>query len=162
MEKEIKEWLHNAFYDLFNSEDNEIIDRSLREECINHRFACHLENNKPVNFSLYYIDMEYDKNCSDSKYIELNGVKAAIRPDILIHRRIDDPSDNLIAFECKKESLTKEDKDKLKQLKLDGYNYKYCIAVQYMPRKKYFYISFPENEFKKIKINKQDCDLNNL
>lgn len=158
MNEIIKSWIEQSLRDLFRSNDNRLIERKLKEECINHRFAFYLERNRPDQYAEYYIDLEYDKNASEKKSISLNGVPKYIRPDILIHRRTDNIHDNLIALECKKGYLTPNDKNKLKGLKGNGYNYQICLGISYQPLKEYFLIYKHENRFKNPShIGKYKC-----
>ena len=160
MEAIVKKWIEKSLFDLFHSNDTELIDRKLKEECINHRLAYYLEKNRPEQFSLYYIDLEYDKKNLVNKYISYKGEKKHIRPDIVIHRRTSSLSDNLIAFECKKNYLNINDKLKLISLLGNEYNYQACIGLSYQPNKPYFLIYEGVNEFQKpIRIMKDLCKL---
>ena len=151
MEEIIKKWILNSLKDLFECDDINLIDRELKEECINHRLAVYLERNKPEEYCGYYIDLEYNKNCNSEKAIIYLNVPKYIRPDILIHKRLEDINDNLVAFECKKGYLNKNDKIKLRGLKKDGYNYRVCIGISYQPNKDYFLLYSDVNNFKKPK-----------
>lgn len=156
----IKEWIETSLRDLFTSNDLELINRELKEECINHRLAFYLEKNKPPQYSHYYIDLEYNKNAAYEKSIDINGITKFIRPDILVHKRTDDIHDNLIAFECKKRYLNANDKEKLISLLGNGYNYQVCLGVSYQPLKEYFLIYKQNNLFRKpIQIKKTLCTI---
>lgn len=151
-------WIQSSLQCLFQGSDNILINSNLKEECINHRFALYLEMNKPEIFSEYYVDVEYDKNCSNEKYIIAHGQRKLIRPDIIIHKRNDNHEDNLIAFECKKKYLNKNDRDKLIALSVKGYNYKKCFGISYLPNRDYF--RFYENgKDTGRNITKGDCKI---
>lgn len=160
MEAIIKQWIEISLGELFNSNDIQLIDRKLKEECINHRLAFYLERNKPNIYSAYYVDLEYNKNNRDEKSIQFQGAKKFIRPDIIIHLRNDDITDNLIAFECKKLHLNSNDKAKLKGLLGNGYNYKVCLGISYQPNRNYFLVYESNRGFNKPRqIWKNQCQL---
>ncbi len=47
-----------------------IIENALKEECINHRFANHLESVfEPIMSEYFTVDIEYDKSLKDLKEI---------------------------------------------------------------------------------------------
>jgi hypothetical protein len=119
MQPVIQNWIEQSLRNLFANEAS-LIDRKLKEECINHRFAVYLEKHKPQEYTDYVVDLEYDKDFSNSKQISINGVPTSIRPDILIHQRENNSNGNLIAFECKKHYLTVHDKQKLRGLLGNG------------------------------------------
>ena len=80
----IKEWLEISLKSLF-LQDKELIDRKLKEECINHRLAYYLEKYKPEAYANYFVDIEYDKNGNDRKALKADGSSQFIRLDILVH-----------------------------------------------------------------------------
>ena len=156
----IKNWLKKSLRELFNSSDIELINRKLKEECINHRLAYYLEKYKPQQYSAYYVDLEYNKNNIDEKAVLVQGVPKHIRPDILIHRRTEDVHDNLIAFECKKAYLNANDKAKLRGLLCNGYNYQICLGISYQPNKDIFLIYENDREFNNPRhVGKNQCQL---
>ncbi len=63
------DWLKSSLNDLIE-QDVKIIERKLKEECINHRLALYLELNRPTDYSGPVIDIEYDKNYDQKKHIE--------------------------------------------------------------------------------------------
>jgi Holliday junction resolvase len=135
--------------------DNKIIERKLKEECINHRLALYIQGNLPICLSWVMVDVEYDKNYDKPKEIEgSNGEKYKIRPDILVHKR-EDNYNNMIAIECKKRHLNKLDKIKLKKLLEPPYSYKLSLGISYQPKKKYFLFYVPmQNNFKIFHFDK--------
>jgi len=121
--------------------DNELIDRNLKEEAINHKLAMYLE--KYFNASnleglignpTISVDIEYNKNGDRCKYTSIDSNRRMI-PDILIHERGENDN-NLVAIECKKVYLNKKDKEKLKGYKKEPYCYKHSIAIEYKPKNK--------------------------
>jgi hypothetical protein len=156
MRPDIQNWIEQSLRDLFEN-DTSLIDRKLKEECINHRFAVYLGKNRPSQYSQYYVDLEYDKNAYNAKEIEVSGSRIRIRPDILIHRRMDDIADNLVAFECKKSYLSKNDKEKLRGLLGNSFNYQVCLGISYLPGDHDFLIYRQGNSFGRPKrCNKLD------
>jgi hypothetical protein len=90
---QLKELLRICILNIFYK-DSLLLDRAVREECINHRLAFYIETNFSLiihDDMLYSVDIEYNKNVSRSeKEIELdNGLVIPIRPDIIIHQRQD-------------------------------------------------------------------------
>jgi len=137
-----KRILHLLEYSLKNliENDNELIDRNLKEESINHKLAMYLEKyiteskiNILESFPKLSVDIEYNKNNEKCKYA-INSNKRMI-PDILIHERKTNDN-NLVAIECKKIHLNKEDKEKLKNYKKEPYFYEHSIAIEYKPKNK--------------------------
>jgi hypothetical protein len=122
--------------------DSLLLDRIVREECINHRLAFYFENlfSNIIHDDMFYtVDVEYNKNLSKSeKEIELDDTTIIpIRPDIIIHKRQDN-CNNLIAVEAKLRSLRNHDILKLEKLLRPPYNYKYAVGIKYNPNRPYF------------------------
>ena len=143
----IKEILSNAIKTLF-LEDSRIIFRKLKEEAINHRLAVYIENELKQCLDLSYlnVDLEYNKNYdSDKDIIRTDGQIKKIRPDILVHQR-ENNYNNKIAFECKINSLSKYDKEKLIALRKAPYNYENAIGIVYKPEKDYFFLYCVNND----------------
>ncbi len=115
--------------------DQYIIENALREECINHRFANHLESVfKSIVPEYFTVDIEYDKSLEDLKEIyDENGKVLRIRPDITIHER-NTHNHNLIAIEAKKGYMTKHDRTKIKALLSVPYKYSLGCFVSYLPK----------------------------
>ncbi len=138
MIKIIKEALNELYL-----HDKSIINRAVREEAINHKFALYLETILNQNSDLYYnIDIEYNKNDESLKKVVINAREREIRPDIIVHVR--GPNDNnLIAFQCKKKynkTTHKEDLDKIEGLLNEPYNYKFGCSIHYLPNEPFFKI----------------------
>lgn len=140
--------------------DIALINRKLKEECINHCFAKYIEQEirKCCPSNRYSIDLEYDKNYEDPKQMTYSDGKIySIRPDIIVHRR--ERNDfNEIYIECKKPYLTKDDKEKLLQAKKNPFLYKFSIGICYLPRKKYMllYIANENSSFTRYKFDKKE------
>jgi hypothetical protein len=122
--------------------DSDLLERKVREECVNHRLAFYIEAiyEKIVKDDrLHCIDLEYNKNVGpdDKKVKDENGNEISIRPDIIVHKR-ESNNDNLIAIEAKYESNSKHDILKLSRLLDAPYNYSYSVAINYNPGKNYF------------------------
>lgn len=129
MEDSIK-WVKDSLEDFFKK-NSELIEKNLKEECINHQFACSLERHRPQAFSGYSVDVEYDKRGSDDKKMieDKTNKEVCIRPDIIVHSRGNDV--NVLAIECKKTYLVKKDKEKLKKLSNQPYSYRTVLGIGY-------------------------------
>lgn len=117
------------------SEDAKVLNRELHETTINHRFAYYLEKNiQETNLSFYKVDIEYNRFYYNSK--KLNTVEGiiSVRPDILIHTRVDDNVDqqHYLAIEAKKANITQHDTNKVKGFITDeNYNYLFGLTISY-------------------------------
>jgi len=89
--KSIKTLIEKALKELIRR-DIGLIHRKAREECIDHRLACYLEQflSEYKCGIEYNVDLEYNKNYNDPKKIIIDENKniKAIRPDIIIHKRV--------------------------------------------------------------------------
>jgi len=168
MEDDIKNWLRDAFL-LFFKENKKIITSNLKEECLNHRLACCFEKTAPKKYSSYYVDVEYDKRIDlkyDEKSIAEKGLKiddedTKVRPDIVIHRRTCNTSENLIVIECKKKRRNPYDVEKLNAFRHDWrYLYKYGLAVVYRPKMDgdKFKLKINDSEYVSINYDLSDWD----
>lgn len=156
----LREILHHALKTLFDKEAR-IIFRKLKEEAINHRLAVYLDNGiRDTQYSFLSVDLEYNKNYDkDKEIIGSDGKSHRIRPDILIHQR-EDNHNNKIALECKIESLSVNDREKLLRLKEKPYSYENCIGIVYKPDKEYFFIyHVQDNQIIKSKKEKKKFEL---
>ena len=110
--KSIKTLIERALKELIGR-DIDLIHRKVREECINHRLACYLEQflSEYKCGIEYSVDLEYNKTIDENKNIK------AIRPDIIIHER-ETNANNLIVFEIKKNYTDRHDLKKIKGLLL--------------------------------------------
>lgn len=138
--EQIRELIEASLIEI-NHRDYLLLNRHVREECINHRLAFYFEIlfSQIIHDDMHYVvDLEYNKNLSVSdKEVEILGNPVAIRPDIIIHKRIDH-GDNLLAVEAKLNSLLLHDINKLKRLLSPPYNYRFTAAVLYHPNRTYF------------------------
>lgn len=139
--------------------DAGLIHRKVKEECINHRLACYLEQFLNEESSIpYNVDLEYDKNYNDPKKIIIDENKnlKAIRPDIIIHIRETNHS-NLIAFEIKKGYTNQHDLKKIKGgLLKRPYNYKYGCLISYLPTRTYIKVKLLSNQGQNMEVFKVD------
>lgn len=120
--------------------DLELIDRRVKEEAINHRFAFYFETLLRRNFQnrLLSFDLEYNKNYFDEKeIIDENGERIRFRPDFIVHRRMSN-NNNLVVFELKKGYPNKKDKRTIRGVLNDPFNYRFSVLLSYLPGKKYF------------------------
>ncbi len=124
--------------------DSVLLERRVREECVNHRLAFYMEaiyEEIARDERFYCVDLEYNKNVGrDDKGIKDEyGKDINIRPDIIVHKR-ESNEDNLIAVEAKHETISKHDLLKLSRLLEDPYNYKYAVAISYYPERNHFLV----------------------
>lgn len=124
--------------------DKVLLNRRVKEECINHRLArflelCYTEVFHDEFPAYLEIDLEYNKNVSQGpKMLELeDGSFISIRPDVIVHDRSTNSS-NILAVEAKLGSLRIGDRLKLSGLVREPYNYLFSLGVSYLPEKNYF------------------------
>lgn len=116
------------------SEDARILNRELHEVAINHRLAVYIEREiqKLPHLQHYKVDIEYNRYYEEEKRAE--GVEGAIRPDILVHTRMNrnyDPQ-HLIVIEAKKHIISRDDDAKVRALMNDPkYNYMFGFTISY-------------------------------
>ena len=80
-------------------------DQKLYEVCINHRLAVYIECHLKSCGYEYYVDIEYNKNNYRPKKLMINGNEEEVRPDIIVHTRIenhDNLDKNYLIIELKK------------------------------------------------------------
>ena len=156
---EVKELLELSLRSLYEY-DKILLDRSIKEECINHRFAIYLENHFKNSNKIYNVDVEYNRNVTTRKLIFLedfpNDRKVfnkkiilldkenfkEVIPDIIIHERGSN-SNNYLCIEAKKVyNNSKKDRDinKLIGLLNEPFYYKFACLVEYLPNQDYFYV----------------------
>lgn len=117
---------------LFIDKDKEeLLKVDIYESTISHRIAVYLEGLFPD----YDIDCEYNKNLLGDKK-NVNGKK--IRPDILIHKRLNNDA-NCVVIEIKKNGikskLAQADIKKLKDCMIGTLNYNLGVFVGVVKRK---------------------------
>jgi hypothetical protein len=118
--------------------DIRLIEKELKEECINHKLAIYLSNFlRSIDHGVRYdIDLEYNKKIDGDKEVSICGKIINIRPDILIHQR--GFHNNLLVIEAKKDYPSPHDKNKIKGLMCnENYNYTFGCLISYHPKKKY-------------------------
>ena len=156
---EVKELLELSLKSLYKF-DKILLDRSIKEECINHRFAIYLENHFKNNNKIFSVDVEYNRNVTSRELIyseifpndrkvfnkkiilsDIENYKEVI-PDIIIHERGSNRN-NYLCIEAKKVyNRTTEERDieKLIGLLNEPFNYKFACLVEYLPNQDYFYV----------------------
>lgn len=113
----------------FLKNEKDMIERDISERtlCGSLMKYLHEEKNKTV-YKKYYVDVEYNRNCHESKKIKHSqGNISTINCDLIFHSRGNiKEKDNLIALEMKKSNARSEakekDKERLKSLTSDSYN----------------------------------------
>jgi hypothetical protein len=77
-----------------SSKKERLLNRELHETTLNHRFAFYLENGLiKENVKNYHVDIEYNRNFSDQKRCRIGDFRIPVRPDILIHKRMNTNKD---------------------------------------------------------------------
>ena len=139
-EKEIKkvENIFNYAFEKLCQNDKELLqNRTLHEECINHRLAYYIEKYLEFYDEKYNVDMEFNKNGEKKKELPENSKNegGAIRPDIIVHTRmkeLENKYKNYIVIETKKSEDSKEDKDVVTRfIKSKEYEYKVGVTINY-------------------------------
>lgn len=130
-------------YEIFNeiytepttaSPDARILNRELHETCINHRLAYYIEELIRPKYKFLHVDIEYNRLYSGRKLLSVEGTDIAVRPDIIVHSRIntDVPFQHYLIIEAKKGEITPYDKSKvLSFLRDDRYSYLFGCTISY-------------------------------
>lgn len=136
--------------------DNYLLHKKLKEECINHKLAIHIEKEiTRRNIDNFHVDIEYNKNCNDPKYVEINGEQMSIRPDIIVHKRGSNKC-NFLAIEAKKTYKSKHDIQKIQALLRSPYKFDFGCLISYLPEKsyiKYSILLFDKEVYEYVSIN---------
>lgn len=154
----MKSWIEEALLSLAHI-DAILLERKVKEECINHRVARFLELTYSCIFhdefpAMLEIDIEYNKNLNqEAKVLKYqDGGFRPIRPDIIIHNRNNNDS-NLLAVEAKLGYLNQNDREKLDGLIKEPYNYSFSLGISYLPTKGYFNFILQDNQNHSIKFS---------
>jgi citrate lyase synthetase len=125
MEKnDLIEILKNCLKRVFE-EDAILREIGVDERCINHRLAMYMSEH--VEEGAIKVDTEYNRHLKDQKYYEENTYGSI---DILVHERGTDQN-NIVAFECKKERISKTDLVKIHALLRPDFNYRFGVTIEY-------------------------------
>lgn len=117
------------------SENAKRLNRKLHETCINHRLAHYLENELiDTDYEDYCVDIEYNRFYGNLKILNTVEGQLSVRPDIIIHSRVDDTFDpqHLLVIEAKKEAVSNRDINKIIGfISDDNYNYVFGLTVSF-------------------------------
>ncbi len=116
------------------TEKERVLNRELHETTLNHRLAVYIEQVlKLKKVTGYHVDIEYNRNFSNPKFVNLGEVRIPVRPDILVHKRMDKtPDAHLFVIEAKKHITSSHDINKIKGFLTDPeYLYKYGLTISY-------------------------------
>lgn len=117
------------------SQDAKLLNRELHETTINHRLAYYIENNlQDTQYNFYKVDIEYNRFYGNLKMLQTVDRLISVRPDILLHTRIDDnvAQQHLLVIEAKKGNITNHDINKINAFISDPhYNYLFGLTVSY-------------------------------
>ena len=150
-----------------STEKERSLNRELHETTLNHRFAFYLEIGltelKVLN---YNVDIEYNRNFTDRKKVKIGLIRIPVRPDILIHKRINTEisTSNLLVIEAKKHKNTQHDINKVKGFMEDlQYTYEYGLTISYAydPKKVKAVLYFKDDKNKIITENIEVDRINN-
>jgi len=117
------------------SPDARLLNRELHETTINHRLAFYLEQNiQETDLEFYNVDIEYNRYYSIQKRLNTVEGQLSVRPDILIHTRINDhvEQQHYLAVEAKKAEITPHDINKIEGFISDpNYLYLFGLTISY-------------------------------
>lgn len=139
-EKEIKEVeniFNYAFEQLYQKDKELLQDRTLHEDCINHRLAYYIEKYLEFYDEKYNVDVQFNRNGENKKELPGNTKNKSgyIRPDIIVHTRMKELGNkykNYIVIEAKISKDSKEDKDVVKRfIGYEKYEYKIGVTINY-------------------------------
>ncbi|WP_347058910.1 hypothetical protein [Intestinibacter bartlettii] len=139
-EKEIKkvENIFNYAFENLCENDKELLqDRTLHEECINHRLAYYIEKYLEFYDEKYNVDMEFNRNGKEEKVLPGNSKNKSgrIRPDIIVHTRmkeLENKYKNYIVIEAKRDKDSEKDKDIVTRfIEVEEYEYKVGVTINY-------------------------------
>lgn len=118
-----------------SSKKERLLNRELHETTLNHRFAFYLENGLiKEKITNYHVDIEYNRNFYDQKRCRIGKFRIPIRPDILIHKRMNTSADipHLLVVEAKKDKTKEYDIVKVKCfIEDEQYHYKFGLTISY-------------------------------
>ncbi|MBO4644202.1 MAG: hypothetical protein J5716_06315 [Alphaproteobacteria bacterium] len=131
--------------------DKSLIDRGGMEQACVARIFYYMQdalyhNPEYVFFSSYNLDCEYNKNMQAPK--TLSRSPNGTRPDLILHRRQDQPiRDNLLVveFKARTSNMTKNDRSKLKGFTSPDEGYDYTLGVFVKLNKKEALYTFYQN-----------------
>lgn len=117
------------------SPDAILLNRELHETTINHRLAFYIENAlRNTDLEFYNVDIEYNRYYDNLKLLETIEGQISVRPDILVHSRINDQvtQQHYLVIEAKKNRITPHDINKIQGfISDDHYNYLFGLTVSY-------------------------------
>lgn len=117
------------------SPEENALNRKLHEITINHRLAFYLEINiRKTKLKAYKVDIEYNRFYDHLKNLQTEGELLTVRPDIIIHTRLDDEIEqqHYLVVEAKKGQITQGDIGKIKGFISDSnYFYLFGLTISY-------------------------------
>jgi hypothetical protein len=117
------------------SPDARLLNRELHETTINHRLAFYLEQNiQETELNIYNVDIEYNRYYGNQKILNTIEGQQTVRPDILIHTRINDEVEHqhYLVVEAKKAQITEHDIRKIEGFISDpNYFYLFGLTISY-------------------------------
>lgn len=117
------------------SPEARLLNRELHETTINHRLAFYLEQNiQGTDLGIYNVDIEYNRFYGNQKILNTVEGQQSVRPDILIHTRINDQVEqqHYLVVEAKKAQITEHDINKILGFISDrNYFYLFGLTISY-------------------------------
>jgi hypothetical protein len=117
------------------SEAAKLLNRELHETTINHRLAYYFELNlQETDLKNYKVDIEYNRFYGNQKILSTVEGQLSVRPDILIHSRINDQVEqqHYLVVEAKKAVISQHDINKICGFISDeNYFYLFGMTISY-------------------------------
>lgn len=163
--KEVEDIFNYAFEQLYQKDKELLQDRTLHEDCINHRLAYYVEKYLEFYDEKYNVDVQFNRNGENKKELpdNIKNESGCIRPDIIVHTRmkkLENKYQNYIVIEAKKAKDSEEDKDLVKRF-IESKEYKYKVGVtinynKFNPIKATLYYRNSDNEIEKRDLEYSD------
>lgn len=162
--KKVEDIFNYAFEQLYQKDKELLQNRTLHEDCINHRLAYYIERYLEFYDEKYNVDVQFNRNGENKKELpgNIKNESGYIRPDIIVHTRMKklEKYQNYIVIEAKISKDSKEDEDVVKRfIGYKEYEYKVGVTVNYNkfnPIKATLYYKNNNNEIKQRYLEYQD------
>ena len=163
--KKVKDIFNYAFEQLYQNDKELLQNRTLHEDCINHRLAYYIERYLEHYDEKYKVDVQFNRNGENKKELpdNIKNKSGCIRPDIVVHTRmknLENKCQNYIVIEAKISKDSEEDKDVVKRfIESKKYQYKVGVTINYNkfnPIKATLYYRNSDNEIEKRDLEYSD------
>ena len=163
--KKVEDIFNYAFEQLYQKDKELLQDRTLHEDCINHRLAYYIERYLEPYDEKYKVDVQFNRNGENKKELpgNIKNESGLVRPDIIVHTRmkkLENKYQNYIVIEAKKAKDSEEDEDLVKRF-IESKEYKYKVGVtinynKFNPIKATLYYRNSDNEIEKRDLEYSD------